>query len=149
MHSVFDPAVRQELIRRIRSLSPDRKALWGKMTVNQMFRHCSHCEDYYFGQITLKRSFLGRLIGPSAIRSLLKEESSMLRKNAVTPAPFKVTEALNDFDLEKNRWIERIQRYESFDQDDFMHWFFGRMTKDQLGQFIYKHSDHHLRQFGA
>lgn len=149
MKSIFDPLVRQELILRVQSLSAEHKALWGQMTVAQMLRHCSLCEDYYFGQITLKRSLLGRLFGRAAINSILKDETSTLRKNAVTPTPFKVTETISDIDSEKNHWIERIQRYESFDRNDFMHWFFGRLSKEQLGYFIYKHSDHHLRQFGV
>ncbi len=54
-----------------------------------------------------------------------------------------------DFETEKANWKQLIERYEAFNAKKFTHWFFGEMTKEQLGQFIYKHSDHHLKQFGA
>jgi hypothetical protein len=31
----------------------------------------------------------------------------------------------------------------------FVHPFFGRMTQEETGVLAYKHSDHHLRQFGC
>lgn len=33
--------------------------------------------------------------------------------------------------------------------DDFMHPFFGKITREQIGYLAYKHDDHHLRQFNA
>jgi len=42
-----------------------------------------------------------------------------------------------------------IRMYETYEHTDFDHWFFGKMSKLQLGQFIYIHSNHHLRQFGV
>ncbi|WP_312740807.1 DUF1569 domain-containing protein [Sphingobacterium multivorum] len=42
-----------------------------------------------------------------------------------------------------------IEQYETFEKATFVHWFFGRMSRAQLGQFIYKHCNHHLKQFGT
>ncbi len=45
--------------------------------------------------------------------------------------------------------ISLIEEYEDFSNHDFEHWFFGKMTKGQVGYFVYKHTDHHLRQFNG
>ena len=149
MKSVFDKNIREEVVNRINLLNEGSKAQWGKMTVAQMVKHCSICEEYYYGNIKMKRSFLGRIVGQRAINSILKDENSGLRKNAPTPSPFKVSEPVLNLEAEKEKWKQLIRRYDTFPEDNFTHWFFGKMTKKQLGEFIYKHSDHHLRQFGV
>lgn len=149
MKSVFDDAVRQELIDRIHLLHPGSMARWGKMTVAQMVKHCALCEDYYFGNVPVKRSFMGRLFGKAALSSILKNETSGLRQNAPTPVPFKVNEPVNDLEEQKKKWTELIKRYGKYNASGFTHWFFGYMSRQELGQFIYKHSDHHLKQFGV
>jgi len=37
--NLFDPAVKQDIIARINKLTPQSKALWGKMNVSQMLAH--------------------------------------------------------------------------------------------------------------
>lgn len=148
MKSIFDKKTRDEVINRINSLTANSKPLWGKMTVAQMVRHCSLCEEYYYGNIKVSRSFLGRIFGKVAINGILKDENSTFKRNAPTSPSFKVTEDINDLEAEKGKWKVLIERYSTFGNENFTHWFFGTMTKPQLGQFIYKHCDHHLKQFG-
>lgn len=71
------------------------------------------------------------------------------KKNAPTSPQFIVSE--NNYSLEEQKagWVTLIDRYKTYNSEEFIHWFFGKITKAQLGQFIYKHCDHHLRQFGA
>ncbi|WEK20727.1 MAG: DUF1569 domain-containing protein [Candidatus Pedobacter colombiensis] len=149
MKSIFDKETREEVVNRINSLNEQSNAQWGKMTVSQMVRHCSLCEEYYYGNIKVKRSFLGRIFGKLALSGILKDETSGLGKNAPTSAHFKVSEAVLNLEAEKENWKRLIIRYGSFREGNFTHWFFGEMTKKQLGEFIYKHCDHHLRQFGV
>jgi hypothetical protein len=40
MKSIFEKNIREALIERINLLHEDSDALWGKMTVTQMVRHC-------------------------------------------------------------------------------------------------------------
>ncbi len=149
MKSIFDKNSRVEIINRINALTEQNKAHWGKMTVTQMIRHCAICEEYYYGNIKVKRSFYGRLFGKKAIKGILKDESSSFEKNALTSHQFIVCDTKLDFETEKANWKQLIERYATFEDKKFTHWFFGKMTKEQLGQFIYKHCDHHLKQFGA
>ena len=149
MKSIFEESTRVEVIKRIRTLTPESTASWGSMTVGQMVRHCAICEAYYYGDIRIKRSLAGRIFGKKAINAILKDESSGLHRNAPTAPPFRVTEEGIDLESEKRKWVALIERYATFNQASFTHWFFGRMSKEQLGQFIYKHSNHHLVQFQA
>ena len=149
MKSIFESLTREEVINRINLLTNNSKPLWGKMNVEQMVKHCATCEDYYFGNLKVKRSFLGWLFGQRAIKNILKDENSSFGKNAPTSPKFKVTEDIENLGAEKARWKSLIEQYETFNKENFVHWFFGNMTKEQLGQFIYKHCDHHLKQFGV
>lgn len=149
MKSIFDTATRDEIISRISLLNGQSKGLWGRMTVAQMVKHCAECEKYYYGNMSVKRSFLGRLIGKTAISSILKNEAATLKRNAPTARQFKVSETGLEFEAERENWKQLIKAYETLEVDSFTHWFFGKMTKAQLGQFVYKHCDHHLRQFGV
>ena len=147
MKSIFDIEIRTEVLNRIASLNKETKAAWGQMTVAQMVKHCALCEEYYHGNLLVSRSFLGRLIGKMVINKTLKDDQSTLQKNAPTSPQFRVNNDIKNLELEKEKWKFLIEQYASFDQEYFTHWFFGKMSKEQLGQFIYKHGDHHLRQF--
>lgn len=49
----------------------------------------------------------------------------------------------------KAEWISLINEYENYSNPKFIHDFFGKITKEQIGILVYKHTDHHLRQFGV
>jgi hypothetical protein len=112
-----------------------------------MLKHCVLCEELYLGKIKKNRVFMGRLFGKSALKDILNEDKAF-PKNAPTSNIFKVKELKGDLTAEKNNWIALIGEYENY-SIQFVHWFFGKMTQDEVGQFVYKHNDHHLRQFGV
>ena len=63
MKSILDSEIREEIIKRINSLDDGCEHQWGKMTVGQMVKHCTLCEELYQGKVKLKRVFLGRIFG--------------------------------------------------------------------------------------
>lgn len=148
MKSVLDKQTREELINRIETLNENSVAQWGKMNVYQMIRHCVLCEEMYLGKTKYKRALIGRLFGKIGLKNLLKNETP-LKRNSPTSNHFKVAEAAGDVLSEKNKWIALVKEYANFSNDDFEHWFFGKMTREQVGYFVYKHTDHHLRQFNS
>jgi len=148
MKSVFDVPVREELINRISAIGPKNNALWGKMNLSQMLRHCSRCEDMFQGKIRLQRVFIGRLIGKMVLKKVLKDDKPF-GKNSPTSPVLKISAGSGDMEQEKKEWINRVRQYADYNNTDFVHPFFGPMTKEQIGFFAYKHADHHLRQFGA
>ena len=83
-----------------------------------------------------------------ALKDFLKDEP--FRRNVPTAPGFKIKEQNGNIVQLKGEWINLIKEYDHFNNNsNFVHPFFGRMTKEQLGILAYKHIDHHLRQFGA
>jgi hypothetical protein len=148
MKTIFDEATRKELIGRINALKGDNAAQWGKMNIYQMLKHCTLWEQMIAGEVSCKRVFLGRIIGKWALKNAVKDETPMMI-NAISSPELIVHEATGDIAAQKSKWIVMIEKNAGFPAPVFMHPFFGEMTKEQLGYFIYKHHDHHLRQFGG
>lgn len=147
MRTVFDNHTREELVTRVNSVKEGCHAQWGKMNVSQMLKHCIKWDDMMLGKIRVKQMFLGKIFGRSALKNVLKNDNP-LAKNSPSAPELIVKEKAGDIALLKTEWIKRIREYEYFDNHKFIHPFFGAMTKGQVGQFVYKHHDHHLRQFG-
>lgn len=146
MKSILVEETRTEIINRIESLDEKCLALWGKMNVGQMVKHCTLCEELYLGKMKLKRVFLGRLFGKMALHKLLSDDRP-IGKNAPTDRCLRVVGNIDDLKAQKQKWIALIKEYETQNTPS-IHPFFGKMTMEQLGQLAYKHHDHHLRQFG-
>jgi hypothetical protein len=147
MKSVLNSTDREAIIARIQSLQEHQPAVWGKMNVSQMMEHCRRAEETFLGIKVYPRSFLGRIIGPMALRQILKDDRSFGR-NAPTADQYKITGDY-DFITVQQQWIELIRSYSSWNKPFIVHWFFGKMTTEQVGIFAWKHTDHHLRQFNT
>lgn len=148
LKSVFQDETRGELINRINSLTPDSKALWGKMNIYQMTKHCTIWDEWVQGKNNpvYKQEFLGKIFGRMALRSNTKNDKPMSK--GMPAGQLIVKEKDGDMEAQKKIWAALIAHYEHYDNPNFIHDFFGRMTREQIGIFAYKHADHHLRQFG-
>ncbi|MEO6453402.1 MAG: DUF1569 domain-containing protein [Ginsengibacter sp.] len=146
MKTIFDRKTREQIISRINSLNENSTAQWGKMNVSQMMKHCSQWDEMALGKKKYKRSFIGRLFGKMALKDMMKDEP--MKKNLPTVPSFKI-KGNTDVAEEKKKWLRLINEYEHFSNDGFIHPFFGAMTKEQTGHMLYKHIDHHLRQFNS
>ena len=136
------------MISRINSLDENSKAQWGKMDIYQMIKHCILCEEMYLGKTPYKRTFLGFLLGKLALQQLMKDDKPK-KRNSPTKDEFKISENRGNLLEDKLKWISLINEYENYSNQAFVHWFFGKMTKEQVGVSVYKHIDHHLRQFNV
>ncbi|HZY38359.1 MAG TPA: DUF1569 domain-containing protein [Mucilaginibacter sp.] len=148
MKTVFDKPTRDELIARINKLDNNSRAQWGKMDIAQMIKHCRLWEEMISGELKCKRSFPGRLVGQMVLKGLLKDEMP-LRRSTPTAPELRVEETNGVVAAEKARWIDMIEKNAQFSNPYFLHPFFGKMTKEQVGLLDYKHIDHHLRQFNG
>lgn len=148
MKSIFDKATRNELIGRINLLNDRSSAQWGKMNIYQMLKHCIQWEEMALGNKKYKQSFLGKLFGKMALKGFIKDDSPF-KQNVPTVPEFKIKEKTGDTETLKNKWVSLLEQYEHFDNNNFIHPFFGELTKEQIGILAYKHTDHHLRQFNV
>ncbi|MES2516027.1 MAG: DUF1569 domain-containing protein [Bacteroidota bacterium] len=147
MKTIFDKATTEEVINRINTLDDNSKAQWGKMDVYQMLKHCTLWEDMMQSKQNLKRPLISYIFGKMALKAVLKDESPLRRSTPTIPEL--VITNKGDVAFQKAEWIARIRQYEYFSNAHFVHVFFGRMTQEQIGYMVYKHMDHHLRQFNA
>lgn len=146
MKTIFDTKNVAALVNRINTLQSTSQAQWGKMDAYQMLKHCTLSEEMFQGKKLYKRLFIGKLFGGMAIKGILKNEDP-IKKNQPTHPEMKIT-GTGNFENERTKWIELLQAYATFSNHQFIHPFFGKMTTEQIGNYIYKHTDHHLRQFG-
>jgi hypothetical protein len=100
------------------------------------------------GKKVYKQMLVGRLFGKLLLKGAVKDDSPM-KRNAPTIPEFKIKELNGDVAAEKKKWIMLIEEHAHFSNPDFVHPFFGKMTKEQIGFHAYKHIDHHLRQFNS
>ncbi len=148
MKTIFDKEVTDELISRIEKLTDKHSPQWGKMNVNQMVAHMNIWNEWVLGKNELphKQGFLGKLIGKRMLKRDTRDDSPMARGMPAGKG-FTVKEHVQDLPKQKDRWIELVRELSHYQDHYFLHDFYGYMTREQIGIFVYKHSDHHLRQF--
>ncbi len=145
--NLFDPAVKQEIIERINSLTPQSPRQWGKMDVAQMLAHLQQPLEVALGIRTIKGTFFFNLIMPLFKKTLWDDKP--WKKGLPTDATYIMTGEAKDFNAEKAKLLELISQFNATDVTKERHPVFGRMTIEQWSKSAWKHIDHHLKQFGA
>lgn len=149
MQNLFDRADRDSLERRLSALQASNARQWGKMNVGQMLAHCSVALEVPCGDRVKTHSLLGRVISPFVRSAVLGPKP--FTRNAPTDPDYRITDD-RDFEKERARLqglVERFCARGAAGVDGVVHSFFGRLSGEQWGRLMYKHLDHHLRQFGA
>lgn len=150
MKSLYNAGDTAEIQQRIARLTPDREPLWGKMNVGQAMAHCVVGLESATGERQIKRMLIGRILGPM-VKPLALGDDKPMKKNSPTAPEFRVP-ADSDFTRERERLAQLVTQFASAGPaacTTTPHGFFGPMTPDEWGILMYKHLDHHLRQFGA
>jgi hypothetical protein len=145
--NLFDPAVKQDIINRINKLTPESKALWGKMNVGQMLAHVQIPMGVAFGTNTVKGNWLMKLILPFFKKMLYDDKP--WKHGLPTDKTFVMTGQSKDFESEKNQLLDKINRFTESNMINEKHPVFGKLTKEQWSKATWKHIDHHLKQFGV
>jgi len=148
--NLFQAEQIDEIKRRLGNLNPDSARQWGKMTPAQMLAHCSAGLEMATGELRPRRVLIGRIIGPAIKRVALRDEEPM-RRNSPTSKEL-IVDGNVDFEAERNRLSGLIDRFAAAGPSgctDHPHAFFGPLQPGEWSILMYKHLDHHLRQFGA
>lgn len=150
MKNLFDAATAKEVKERIARLGPNSQRQWGKMTAAQAMAHLSTSMEWAVGDSFAPRMFVGRILGPLVKSKVLKDEKP-LGRNAPTAKSLVIADQ-RDLAKEQQRLSALIERFCAGGPQGCTkhpHTFFGHMTPDEWARLMYKHVDHHLRQFGA
>ena len=150
MKTLFTASENQEIIERINKLTPESKAIWGKMNVEQMLAHNRMPLLAAYGQEKMsKRGLISYLFGKIAKKQIMSPKG--FGKNLPTDKKFIVANP-DQFEKEKQALIENVMLFAKNGPDKITkepHGFFGDLSPQEWGMLQYKHLDHHLGQFGV
>jgi hypothetical protein len=149
MKSLYEAAAVEEIKQRLDALTPANERLWGKMNAPQMLAHCSLAMEMAQGDRTPRRVFIGRVLGP-LFKSIYANDKPWSKDNPT--APELIVSDDRDLQAERDKLIALIDRFYKGGPaacTKAPHCFFGKLTPEEWGKGMYKHLDHHLRQFSA
>ena len=150
MKNLFDAESATALRIRLAALRANAAPQWGRMTPAQAVAHCAIGLEMAVGDRVPPRMLLGRLIGGFIKPKALGDDAPMRRNSPTVPAMVMKDE--HELDVERDRLDALIARFAAGGPSVCTtkpHSFFGPMTPDEWAILMYKHLDHHLRQFGV
>jgi hypothetical protein len=147
MRSAWNIADRRELQQRVAALRPESRAKWGSMTAPQMVAHLADSLRMALGDLPvaarkspirytpLKQLVIYWLPFPKGVPTAVE---------LITRAPATWQVEIDEL----NSLLEQFARRDRADQWPD-HPVFGRMHANSWGVLVFRHMDHHLRQFGV
>ena len=149
--SIYLPANTQVLLDRIDCLSPLSTPLWGKMSVSQMLAHCAITYKEILSEKPPKKApWIMRLAAGLFFKRSLTGDKPMAR-NLPTGKALVITDE-PEFMRVRDNLKDVIQRAHGLGEQHFEgleSGLFGKLSAQQWSNMLYKHLDHHLRQFGV
>ncbi len=149
MRNLFDASSKEEILQRLSRLSPAAARQWGKMSVSQMLAHCAAALEAGTGDNPRPQKLIGKVFAPFVRKGLLGDKP--FSRGSPTDPAFVVRDE-RDFARERERVVALVEKFCARGRDEAgreIHSFFGRMTGEEWGRLMYKHLDHHLKQFAS
>jgi hypothetical protein len=150
MPTAFDPVCRQELVTRFLALTPDTPARWGRFTALKMASHVTDAVRMATGDLDVRAKAPG-ILKTAFVRWLVihvlpfpkgaPTAPALLERGNTTPLQLDAERATFSALLDKVAARQGTGAWPD-------HPAFGRMTERDWGVLVYRHVDHHFRQFG-
>ena len=146
MKTIWDPLCRSEILARFESLRPELHPSWGKMTSAQMLAHLADPMKAALGEkkVVAKQSAFSNPIVRTLIIYCLPWP-----KGAPTAPEFLHAEE-EHFGENLIALRSTLERFVASGEGGHRepHPAFGQISPKAWGRLMYRHLDHHLRQFG-
>ena len=148
MGSILNEADRTAISNRFRSLSASSTRRWGTMDVTEMLQHLRRSALMCLGELSVP-SVNKRAFHKFPLKQLLLYVLPF-PKGAPTAPELKPVDATS-FEEERAALLELLERIGAGPSDGMGpdHPLFGPLNWREWGVLAYKHSDHHLKQFGV
>lgn len=147
MPTIWDAATRADLTARAQTLTPAHRARWGAFTVVGMMAHLNDALLMVLGDLEVKAK-APAFLRLAPIRYLLLHVLPMPKRAPTAPELLARSNA-SDLGGEQATFVALLARLGDTTTLAPTHPVFGSMTRADWGVLIHKHTDHHLRQFGA
>jgi len=147
--NLLNKAAAGKMIARVNALQADTQPKWGIMNATEMLLHCNLCNNQVLdGNIPYQKSTIKQQL----LRIIALYIAPHFPKNLKTE-PDNDTKGkigADQFEAQKKLFIETMQQFaERKDPITLTHPAFGNLNTTQWGIAEWKHTDHHLRQFGV
>lgn len=148
MGSILNADDRVAIQRRLGAVTPTTTARWGRMNANTMFTHLRLSALMALGELPVACKS-PRILQAFPLKHLILH-AVPFPKNAPTATELlpPQAETVETIRPELVALLERMAAGPREGRGPF-HPLFGQLTFREWGVATYKHSDHHLRQFGA
>ena len=146
MPTIWNGSDRQALVTRIRHVSPESQPLWGRMTARGMLAHIHESARMALGELVVPSKKL-----PIRYPPLKQLIIYLMPFPKGTPtAPELIRRQADDWIAELVDLEAAIDRLAAKSAAAAWpdHPAFGAMSHRAWGTLVYRHTDHHLRQFG-
>ena len=149
MGSILNESDRTAIVNRVQSLSVSSQRQWGSMDVAGMLRHLNLSARMTLGELQVA-SKSKRLFQVFPLKHLILYVLPF-PKGAPTASELKSDAAAASFEEERAALLNLLERIGTGPHDGPAphHPLFGPLTWREWGVATYKHTDHHLKQFGA
>lgn len=143
----FHPVAYENLVSRITTLNHEAIRIFGQMEINQMLNHLTIATGCGLNIYDLpdESNFFSRHILKHLVLRVLRQ----LPRSAKAPDCLIQANTSGNFLNEKARLLEVLQLTFRTEITRFKHPFFGKMSRNLWGILVYRHVDHHLKQFSA
>jgi hypothetical protein len=147
MKTMWDAARQREIRARVAQLSPESRAAWGRMSAPQVVCHLAESLKMALGDLPVTPKKVPIRFPP--LKQLIVYVVPFPK--GVPTAPELIARAPANWQADVADLQALIDRFVA--RADAVAWpkhpAFGRLSKRAWGVLVYRHMDHHLRQFGA
>jgi hypothetical protein len=135
------------MIQRLHQLTPDTQPRWGKLDAERLLCHLADTLSMSLGNLYIP-SVNKRAFQHFPLKHLMLYVFP-LPKNLPT-APELLLSTPGNFEADRQRVVTLIEKLAATpNREGAEHPFFGQLTNDEWNVLQWKHTDHHLRQFGV
>jgi len=144
--TLLDRTQRDLLIERLRCVSPQAKAAWGRLDAPRMLCHLNDSLRISLGELPCKpqHNLLTRTLG----NALVVNTGLKAPRGRIDTAPEMMTTKPTTWDADLAACVQLVERVGA-GQAAAVHPAFGPLTPEEWGRMNWKHISHHLEQFGV
>ena len=139
---------REEMVARIRAFSPVHRRCWGEMAHSRVFAHLGDALRLSLGELGNETSIAD---APFASRRREWIHELLWPEGKVQAPPEGFLTAPTDWEADRELLLELVVRFANEPPTRLAsaHPLLGEMSGEDWDVLMFRHLDHHLRQFGA